>query len=233
MLPNPALVIVGRILAVVSTLLILAGAAGIVAGTLGPWATFRVFHNIEINLPGIIFLGGGLCLSVAAVVFLGARRSPMLCLVGALAVLYWSGEAQKRVPERVKFQLAGSQLVLASTINRLLDQFHIPDIEVANFGTPNAELLGEGLDWTLKGATVLLLGSVVGLPIDPLAVWVFRRTARVRCRFCSAKWLLSRHARFCPSCGESTLPASWRLCPQCGTRAKKQDQHCVSCGTAI
>ena len=233
MLLNPALITVGRVLAAVSTVLILVGAAGIVAGTLGPWATFRVFHNIEINLPGIIFLGGGLCLSVAALVFLGARRSPLLCLAGALAVLFWSGEAQKRVPERVKFQLAGSQLVLASTVNRLLDQFHIPDIEVANFGTKNSELLGEGLDWTLKGANVLLLGSLVGLPVDPLAVWIFRRTARVRCRFCGAKWLLSRSARFCPSCGESTLPSSWRLCPGCGTKAKKKDQHCVSCGTAI
>ena len=233
MLPNPALVTTGRILAAVSTVLILAGAAGIVAGTLGPWATFRVFHNIEINLPGIIFLGGGLCLSVAALVFLGVRRSPILCLAGALAVLYWGGEAQKRVPERVKFQLAGSQLVLASTVNRLLDQFHIPDIEVANFGLKNSELLGEGLDWTLKGATVLLVGGVLGLPMDPLAIWVFRRTARVRCRSCGTKWSLSRPARFCPSCGVSTLPTSWRLCPQCGTRAKKQDRHCVACGTAV
>lgn len=233
MSPNPTLVILRRLLAAISTTLILAGAAGVVTGSLSPWATFRVFHNIEINLPGIVFLGGGLCLSVAALVFLGVRRSPVLCLAGALAVLHWGGEAQKQVPERVKFQLAGSQLVLASTVNRLLDQFHIPDIEVTNFGTKNPELLGAGLDWTLKGASVLLLGSVLGLPVDPLAVWVFRRTARARCRFCGAKWLLSRQARFCPSCGESTLPSSWRLCAQCGTKARKQDKHCVACGTGL
>ena len=231
MFSNLALVTIGRLLAAVSTALILAGAAGIVAGSLSPWATFRVFHNIEINLPGIVFLAGGLCLSVAALVFLGVRRFPLLCLAGAMAVLHWGGAARKEVPERVKFQLAGSQLVLASSVNRLLDQFHIPDIEVANFGTRNPDLLGEGLGWTLQGAAVLLLGSVLGLPGDPLAVWVFRRTVRARCRGCGAKWLLSRKARFCPSCGESTAPASWRLCPQCGTKAKKNDQHCVACGT--
>ena len=216
-----------------ASLLLLGGAAGIVAGALSPWATFRVFHNIEINLPGIIFVWGSLCLAVAALVLLGMRRSPILCLVGALLVLHWVAEGQRRVPERVKFQLAGSQLELSASVNRLLDQFHIPDIEVANLNTPNPDLLGVGLEWTTNGAYVVLLGSVIGLPGDPLAVWVYTRTARARCRVCRLRWPLARAALFCPHCGASTLPAHVRLCPHCGRQAKRGDIHCVSCGTAL
>ena len=75
-----------RACAAVSTLLLLAGATLVLAGVFSPWATFRVLHNIEINLPGLVFAGGGLCLSVAVLVFLGARRSPLLCLIGAFLV---------------------------------------------------------------------------------------------------------------------------------------------------
>ena len=214
-------------------LLMLGGAAGIVAGTLSPWATFRVFHNIEINLPGIVFLWGGLCLTVASLVFLGMRRSPLLCLIGALFVLHWQAEGTKRVPERVKFQLAGAQMNFSVSINRLLDQFHIPDIEVANLSTPNPQLLGVGLGWTLDGAYGLLLGALVGLPGDPALVWVYRRTARARCRSCGGRWPLSRAALFCPHCGASALPKHVRLCPHCGVRAGRGDKHCVSCGSAL
>lgn len=214
-------------------LLIFSGAAGVLAGALGPWATFRVFHNIEINLPGIIFLWGGECLAVAALVFLGMRRSPILCLLGALLVLYDIGIAQKQVPERVKFQLAGSQMEFSASINRLLDQFHIPDIQVANLNTPNPDLLGVGLDWTTTGAYVLLLGSLVGLPGDPVAAWVFTHSVRARCRVCKARWLLSRKVHFCPQCGTSTLPKHLRLCPHCGTQARRSDEHCIACGTAL
>ncbi len=216
-----------------SLLLILGGAAGVLAGALSPWATFRVFHNIEINLPGIVFGWGGLCLAVAALVFLGMRRSPILCLLGALLVLHETGEAQKRVPERVKFQLAGSQMEFTVSINRLLDQFHIPDIEVANLNTPNPDLLGVGLGWTVEGAYGLLLGGLVGLPGDPIAVWLFTHSVRVRCRACGARRLLARPAQFCPGCGASTLPRNVRLCPQCGTRARRGDRHCAACGTAL
>ncbi len=214
-------------------LLMLGGAAGILAGALSPWATFRVFHNIEISLPGIVFVWGSLCLAVAALVFLGMRRSPILCLAGALLVLHWTAEGQKRVPERVKFQLAGAQMNFTVSINRLLDQFHIPDVEVAELNTPNADLLGVGLGWTQTGAYALLLGSLIGLPADPVAVWVYRRTARARCRVCQFRWPVSRAALFCPHCGASALPRHIRLCPQCHTRAKRGDQHCVACGTPL
>jgi hypothetical protein len=222
-----------RCRAVLSWLGILGGAAGVLVGTLSPWATFRVFHNIEINLPGIVFLWGGLCLAVAALIFLGMRRSSLLCLVGAFFVLHWTGEASKRVPERVKFQLAGSQLALETSVNRLLDQFHIPDIEIANLSTPNPDLLGAGLGWTTNGAYWLLAGSLLGLPGDPVVVWVYTRTARLRCRACGTRRPVSRAAKFCPHCGVSTLPAHLRPCPHCGNPARRGDFHCVTCGTAL
>lgn len=229
--PLPPLL--SRLRTALASLLILGGAGGILAGALGPWATFRVFHNIEINLPGIVFLWGGECLAVAALVFLGMRRSPILCLLGALLVLYNIGIAQKKVPERVKFQLAGSQMEFSASINRLLDQFHIPDIEVANLGTPNPDLLGVGLGWTANGAYVLLLGALVGLPGDPVAVWLYTYSVRARCRTCGARWLLARRVQFCPQCGSSMLPKHIRLCPQCGTQARRGDHHCAACGTAL
>ena len=232
MTPTPTPISI-RLLRGFAQLVIFGGAAGVLAGALSPWATFRVFHNIEVSLPGFVFPWGGLCLAVAALVFLGMRRSPILCLAGAILVLNWTGEAQKRVPERVKFQLAGSQLELSASVNRLLDQFHIPDIEVADLNTPNPDLLGVGLGWTADGAYLLLLGSLVGLPGDPVAVWLFTHSVRVRCRACGARRLLSRPAPFCPSCGASTLPRKVRLCPHCGTRARRGDRHCAACGTAL
>ncbi len=232
MIPTPPSILT-RLLRGGSLLLILGGAAGVLAGALSPWATFRVFHNIEINLPGLVFPWGGLCLAVAALVFLGMRRSPGLCLLGALLVLSETSEAQKRVPERVKFQLAGSQMEFSASINRLLDQFHIPDIQVANLNTPNPDLLGVGLGWTADGAYGLLLGGLVGLPGDPVVVWLFTHSVRVRCRACGARRLLARPAPFCPTCGTSTLPKNVRLCSHCGTRARRGDRHCAACGTAL
>lgn len=216
-----------------ASLLMLGGAAGILAGALSPWATFRVFHNIEISLPGFVFVWGGLCLAVAVLVFLGMRRSPVLCLVGALLVLNWTVEGQRRVPERVKFQLAGAQMNFSVSINRLLDQFHIPDVEVADLNTPNPDLLGAGLGWTRTGAYALLLGAIIGLPGDPVAVWIYRRTARTRCRVCGERRPVSRAALFCPHCGASTLPKHIRLCSHCGTQAKRGDLHCIACGTPL
>ncbi len=222
-----------RLLRGLSLVLLLGGAAGILAGAVSPWAVFKVFRNIEISLPGIVFPWGGLCLAVAVLVLLGMRRSPLLCLVAAMYVLSWTTEAQRRVPQRVKSQLIGSQLVFQTSINRLLDQFRIEDIKVTDLSIPNPDLLGPGLDWTVKGAYALLLGSLIGIPIDPAAVWLLRHTVRVRCRACGMPRLLARTALFCPACGVSTRPAHHRDCPHCAAPARRTDRHCTACGTAL
>lgn len=230
--------ILSRLRNALAALLILGGAAGVVAGTLGPWATFRVFHNIEINLPGFFFLWGGLCLTAASLVFLGMHRSPLLCLFATLGIFVCLRQARLDVPNGIRHQLLGAQVSL-TPLNRLLDQFHINSatggwpIEVAPYADLQADLLGEGLDWTQKGAYLLLLGSVLGLPGDPVAVWVYVRTIRARCRACEARWRLVRQAAFCPACGTSTLPKNIRACPHCQTIARRGDIHCVACGTAL
>ncbi len=137
------------------------------------------------------------------------------------------------MPERVKFQLAGSQLELSASVNRLLDQFHIPDIEVADLNTPNPDLLGVGLGWTQDGAYALLLGAIVGLPGDPIAVRIYWRTAKARCRGCGECRPVSRAALFCPHCGACALPKHVRLCPHCETQVQRGDTYCVACGLAL
>ncbi len=230
--------ILSRLRGGLAALLILAGAAGVLVGTLAPWATFKLFHNIEINLPGLVFLWGGLCLSVASLVLLGMRRSPLLCLLGALVILFSLGKARTEIPLGIRRQIVGAQGALVP-LNRLLDQFHINGengtwpIEVATFQDREANLIADGVTWTSDGALVLLLGSVLGLPGDPALVWIYARTVRARCRACGARWMLSRGAKHCPVCGASTVPAHVRECPHCHTIARKGDCHCVACGTTL
>ena len=219
-------------------LLILGGAAGVVAGSLAPWAAFKLFRTIDVSLPGLVFTWGGLCLSVASLVLLGMRRSPLLCLLGALAIFWCLAHARTEIPDGIRRQMVGAQGALVP-VNRLLDQFHVNGangtwpIEVASFQDRQADLLGDGVTWTNDGAWALLLGSVLGLPGDPVAVWVYARTVRARCRICGARWLLSRGAKHCPNCGASALPSNVRECPHCGTGARRNDLHCIACGTAL
>ena len=220
-----------RLLAGLSTLLILGGAAGILAGTLGPWAQVTLFHNITLHLSGLLFEEGGLCLSVALLVFLGMRRLPVLCLVAALCVLHWTVQARSLVPHLVKHQVIGAQLALFP-LNRLLDQFHIADVTVSDWSIPDPQLLASGLNWTWEGAAVLLLGSLLGLPSDPIARWVSLRATPARCRACGAGWPRTRAAEFCPHCGASTLAPDPRRCPHCGSVAQRSDRFCVGCGAA-
>ncbi|MDQ2686550.1 MAG: zinc ribbon domain-containing protein [Armatimonadota bacterium] len=213
-------------------LCLVGGAALITAGALGPWALVTLFKNIDINLSGIFFAQGGSCLAVAALVLLGARRWPMVCLIGAMLTLGWVGSARREIPRRVKHQVIGAQLAFFP-LNRLLDQFHINDVEVGDWNIPDDQLLGPGLARTAQGGWILLLGSVLGLPGDPLIVWTYARTARARCRACGARWPLSRGAIFCPECGLPSPTARGHLCPVCHTHVKKTDRHCISCGTAL
>ena len=223
---------ISRLLVGLSALLILGGAVGILVGALSPWANVRVFHSVDLSLSGLLFAGGELCLAAALLVLLGMRRSALLCLIAALFVLRWTADARSDVPHRIKHQVVGAQLAL-SPLNRLFDQFHITDVDVADWNTPNAQLLAPGLDWTADGALALLIGSLLGLPSDPVARWVYVHTARARCRACGARWPLSRRARFCPSCGVSTVPQDKNHCPACGAKIFPHDHHCVQCGHAL
>ena len=222
----------GRILSGAARGLLVTGAALAVAGTLSPWAHVTLLRHVDVLLPGLLFAGGGICLAVALLVLLGGRRFPMLCLLGAVVVLWQTQEARRDIPARVKYQLVGAQMA-AFPLNRLLDQFHIPNVTVANWSVPDAEILSPGLAWTAWGGGLLLIGGVAGLPSDPALGWALARTVRVHCRACGARWLRSRSARFCPACGTVADPNAPRLCARCGTEAARGDCHCIACGAAL
>lgn len=237
-MPRLALDTLTRVRHALAFLLLIAGPALITAGALGPWAQVTLFKNIDVSLSGIFFAQGGSCLAVAALVLLGGRRWPLVCLVGALFVLGWTQEARNEVPGHVIKQLLGAQGALIP-INRLLDQFHINDaqgtwaIQIVAPSTRREQLVGPGLSQTVRGGWLLLLGSVLGLPGDPLVAWAYARTARVRCRACGSQWRLARGALFCPECGTPSPTARGRLCPACHAPVKKTDRHCIACGTTL
>lgn len=225
-------VTVPRVLRGLSRALLPLGAALALAGTLGPWAQVTLLRNIQVSLPGVLFAGGAACLSVAILALLGARRFPILCLAGAVVVLAQTHQAVQDVPHLMKHQIIGAQLALFP-LNRLLDQFHIGDVQIGDWSVPNAQLLGAGLVWTMRGGWVLLAGALAGLPSDPALVWLATRTVRSRCRVCDARWLRSRAARFCPSCGTVADTRQPPLCPRCNQTAAPGDTYCIACGTAL
>ena len=224
--------LVARTASGLGVLLILGGAAGVLAGALGPWAQVTLFHNIALHISGLLFAEGELCLSAALLILLGMRRSPVLCLMAALFVLHWTAQARTGIPHRVRHQVIGAQLALFP-LNRLLDQFHIDDVQVGDWSVPDAQLLAGGLNNTVKAGALLLLGSLIGLPTDPAVVWVMSRTIQGRCRACGARWPQARAAAFCPRCGIPTSAAGARRCPQCGTEASALDLHCIACGHGL
>ncbi len=226
---NPSVL---RILRGISQALLPLGAALVLAGTLGIWAQVTLLHNILLSLPGVLFASGGLCLSVAILVLLGGRRFPSLCLLGAVIVLAQTRQAVHDVPPLVKHQIIGAQLALFP-VNRLLDQFHIGDVQVGNWSVPNADLLGTGLVWTMRGGWFLLAGALTGLSSDPALGWTRTRTMHARCPNCGARWLASRQARFCPACGKPADARQAPLCPRCLQEAASGDAHCITCGTAL
>jgi len=221
-----------RIVRGLSQALLLLGAGLALAGTLSPWAQVTLLHNILVSLPGVLFAGGGVCLSVAVLILLGARRFPLLCLLGAAVVLAQAHQAAHDVPPLLKHQIIGAQLALFP-LNRLLDQFHIGDVQIGDWSVPNAQLLGTGLAWTMRGGWALLAGALAGLPSDPALGWMVARTGRSRCRVCGVRWLRSRSARFCPACGSLADTRQPPVCPHCNQTAVPGDIHCIACGTAL
>lgn len=220
-----------RLAALLGQALVFGGAGLVLAGALGPWAQVVIFKNVDLSIPGFFFAWGGLCLAVAVLILIGARRSSILCLLGALFVMGWLTTARREVPRRVKHQVVGAQMALFP-VNRLLDQFHINDIQAGDWTVPDGELLGPGLTWAGWGSTLLLLGGAFGLPADPVALWIYAHTVRRQCRACGARWLVGRNAQFCPDCGTS-VPGTQRHCPVCQTPAAARDHHCIACGADL
>lgn len=219
-----------RVAIVIGNIFVIAGAALILVGTLGPWAQVVVFKNIQIALPGFFFISGALCLAIAALVLLGARRSSILCLIGGIFVSMLMIKARHDIPHQIKHQMIGAQMALFP-INRLLDQFHISDIEVGGYGEQD-RLLGEGLEWAAWGGGLLLLGGAAGLPNDPIVAWIAARISRRKCSNCGARWLTARDANYCPECG-APAPGSPRRCRICQQEALPSDHHCIGCGNQL
>ena len=99
--------------------------------------------------------------------------------------------------------------------------------------TPNPDLLGDGLDWTTNGAYVLLLGSVLGLPADPvgglgLPTHSPRPLPRLRAALAAVPSgpLLPALRRVYPSQTHSPVLALRH-------QARRGDQHCVACGAEL
>jgi hypothetical protein len=220
-----------RVAGLLGQAVVFVGAGTVLAGALGPWANIVVFKNIDLSVPGFFFAWGGLCLAVAILILIGARRSSILCLIGALFVLFWLTIARREVPRLVKHQVVGAQMALFP-VNRLLDQFHINNIEAGDWSIPDEQVLGPGLTWSAWGGGLLLLGGALGLPSDPVSLWIYVHTARRQCRACGARWLVGRDAQFCPECG-TPVPGTQRHCPVCQTPAASRDHHCIACGTDL
>ncbi len=220
-----------RARALLAFLLTLGGAGLVTAGALGPWASVTLFHNIAVSIPGPFFLSGNICLATGVLVLLGARRSPLLCLLGAVLALWQVTEARVQVPRLVRHQVIGAQMALFPW-NSLLTQFHIREVQVSDYSVPDAALLGPGLQWTGWGGALLLAGAVFGLPSDPVFGWVIGRAVRVACRRCGARWPLARGAQFCPECGEPVVKGR-RVCPHCRAEASGNDKHCIACGLLL
>lgn len=219
-----------RIATIIGKGAVMAGAVLILVGALGPWAQVVIFKNIQVALPGFVFLAGGLCLSIAALTLLGAHRSPILCVVAGLCVFVLVVNARRDIPHQIKRQLIGAQIAL-SPVNRLLNQFRIDDIDVGAYNAQDG-LLGAGLTWASWGGGLLLLGGATGLPGDPIAGWVAARAIRRRCSQCGARWLAAREANYCPDCG-ARAPGSARRCRVCQQEAMPADLHCIGCGTVL
>jgi hypothetical protein len=147
-----------------------------------------------------------------------------------LVVLAAVNRAETDVPIAVRGQLLSLQASLIP-VNRLLDQFHIQDIEAGNFGEKLDAYIGPGLALTHQGAIAMLVGAVLALPGDPLVLGLIYRFGKGTCRNCGTRTPYRRRARHCPNCGDSL--DGTRACPSCHAPAQKTDRCCIECGTAL
>jgi hypothetical protein len=224
--------IAARLLRFISIVLILIGSALTLWGALQPWIMVKVFKTIDLAIPGLFFVAGMWCVGLASLILTGLRRSPLVCVIAVLILLHLLSQARVAAPERAKYQMLGAQLTL-SPVNRLLNQFNYPDIDVTNWSVKNPDLLGPGIDFTEKALLVLLAGSLIGLPSDPILNGSLRRLRRRQCKNCKTRWSASRDVCFCPQCATPTPLYNPLVCRVCHTMAKKSDNYCVACGNGL
>jgi len=221
-----------RIARVLSQVLIVAAAFSLAVTCCLPWAHVTILHRIEASLPGIFFQAGSYAFAAAAAILLLLRRSPAACFITAIFIYAWTHQAIVEVPRRVKSQVLGAQSSLFP-INRLLDQAHLPNIEIADWSVRNADLLSPAINWSVAAAEILLVSALLGIPSDPVLIWVSRRLIQAQCRTCGARWKATRDAQFCFQCGTPTDPGRPFVCPRCGGEPRKGDIHCVHCGIEL
>lgn len=197
-----------------------------------PWAHVVLLHTVDVSMPGILFESGCRIFAVAVGVLILVRRLPFASLIAAGFAYRWFADAANDVPHRVMHQVIGVQLSLFP-INRLLDQFHLPNIEFANTFAPKADLLTPAFDWSRTAIEVLLLLSLLAIPADPAIIWIARRIVPAQCRACGKRWKATRDAEFCPECGTPVHPSKRIVCSRCGAPARKGDKHCVKCGETL
>jgi hypothetical protein len=197
-----------------------------------PWAHVVILHTVDVSVPGILFESG--CrIFAAAVGILLVRRLPVFSLIAAGFAYSWLASAASDVPHRVMHQVIGVQLSLFP-INRLLDQFHLPNIEFANtFAPRKTDLLTPAFTWSRTALQALLLLSLLAIPADPALIWIARRVVPAQCRACGKRWKATRDAAFCPECGTPVHRTPRIVCSRCGTAARKGDKHCVKCGETL
>ncbi len=215
--------------AVVGRGVTLVGALAASIGAVEPWGQFTALHSWHVALPGVLF-GTGLAALVAAIASMRYPRVAVLTLVLAIVAIVATSKADYDVPIAVRGQLLSLQASLIP-VNRLLDQFHIQDIEAGNFGERLDAYVGPGLALTRQGAFAMLVGAILALPGDPLILAGLYRFGKGTCRNCGTRTPYRRNAHHCPSCGYSL--DGTRSCPSCHAPAQPTDRHCIDCGTGL
>ncbi|HEY3331297.1 MAG TPA: zinc ribbon domain-containing protein [Capsulimonadaceae bacterium] len=218
-----------NIAAAVGRATILIGSITVAAGTVQPWGKFVALHSWHVNVPGVAFVTGLTVLALASATLLYRKYSAIAILV-ALVILATTYRAQSEVPIAIRGQLLSLQVALVP-INRLMDQFHLPNVDAGNYGDQRETFLGEGLSTSRSGAWLILLGALLAMPRDVTFTAIRRRYGMARCNHCAASWAVSRDAEYCPKCGASQ--SGTRTCPHCRAVWKDGDVYCVGCGAKV
>ena len=210
-------------------LVIAAGACALC--TFAPWGIATLFRNLIVHIPGAVY-PDGMYVAAAAGVAVLIRRSRLIGIAAALVCFWAVNQAAADVPKTIIKALAGAQGTLFP-VNSILDQAHLPDLNVGIYNLPPACYLDYGLGWTMIAAQCLLVVSVLGLAFDPVIVAFWIRFGALPCPRCR-KWLPARRkADYCTRCGFwlPRTPEPLR-CRACRTIMNARDNYCAICGMA-